>query len=57
MSISPTEWDQPEIQQNYIRMQNEMQTLAGKIGELEQQADEHRCVYTFIFALRCSDLS
>ncbi|GLB34052.1 putative prefoldin subunit [Lyophyllum shimeji] len=35
-----------EIQQNYIRMQNEMQALAGKIGELEQQADEHSLVLT-----------
>jgi len=32
---------QPEIQQSYIRMQNELQGLAGKIGELEQEADEH----------------
>ncbi|KAG5648847.1 hypothetical protein DXG03_000196 [Asterophora parasitica] len=38
--------DQPEIQQNYVRMQNEMQALAGKIGELEQQADEHILVLT-----------
>ncbi|KAG6842053.1 hypothetical protein C0991_003579 [Blastosporella zonata] len=35
-----------EIQQNYIRMQNDMQALAGKIGELEQQADEHSLVLT-----------
>ncbi|KAG6817872.1 hypothetical protein H0H87_001704 [Tephrocybe sp. NHM501043] len=33
-----------EIQQTYVRMQNEMQALAGKIGELEQQADEHGLV-------------
>jgi len=30
-----------EIQQNFGRMQNELQALAGKIGELEQEADEH----------------
>ncbi|KAG6821498.1 hypothetical protein H0H93_000006 [Arthromyces matolae] len=33
-----------EIQQTYNRVQNEMQALAGKIGELEQQADEHSLV-------------
>ncbi|PFH51300.1 hypothetical protein AMATHDRAFT_75028 [Amanita thiersii Skay4041] len=33
-----------EIQQNYVRLQNELQTLAGKIGELEQEADEHGLV-------------
>ncbi|KAF9006606.1 Prefoldin beta-like protein, partial [Cyathus striatus] len=33
-----------EIQQNYVRMQNELQALAGKIGELEQEADEHGLV-------------
>ncbi|KAF9464866.1 Prefoldin beta-like protein [Collybia nuda] len=38
--------DQPEIQQNYVRMQNELQALAGKIGELEQEADEHGLVLT-----------
>ncbi|KAG6878562.1 hypothetical protein C0993_003017 [Termitomyces sp. T159_Od127] len=35
-----------EIQQSYIRIQNELQALAGKIGELEQQADEHSLVLT-----------
>lgn len=34
---------QPEIQQNYIRLQNDLQALARKIGELESEADEHRC--------------
>ncbi|KIY49493.1 hypothetical protein FISHEDRAFT_41036 [Fistulina hepatica ATCC 64428] len=33
-----------EIQQNYTRMQSELQSLAGKIGELEQEADEHGLV-------------
>ncbi|KAH9833713.1 Prefoldin beta-like protein [Rhodofomes roseus] len=33
-----------EIQQNYNRLQNELQTLAGKIGELEQEAEEHALV-------------
>jgi prefoldin subunit 2 len=33
--------DRPEIQQNYNRLQGELQTLAGKIGELEQEAEEH----------------
>ncbi|KAJ7791681.1 Prefoldin beta-like protein [Mycena olivaceomarginata] len=35
-----------EISQNYSRMQNELQGLAGKIGELEQEADEHALVLT-----------
>lgn len=35
---------QPDIQQNYNRLQNELQTFAGKIGELEGEADEHGCV-------------
>ncbi|KAF8730376.1 hypothetical protein AX14_005578 [Amanita brunnescens Koide BX004] len=33
-----------DIQQNFARIQNELQTLAGKIGELEQEADEHGLV-------------
>ena len=40
-----SELDQPEIQQNYIRMQNELQVLARKIGELESEADEHTSVF------------
>ncbi|KAJ7129352.1 Prefoldin beta-like protein [Mycena epipterygia] len=35
-----------EISQNYSRMQNELQALAGKIGELDQEADEHTLVLT-----------
>lgn len=34
-------FDQIEIQQNYSRLQNDLQSLAGKIGELEQEAEEH----------------
>ena len=30
-----------EIQQNYSRLQNELQALASKIGELESEAEEH----------------
>ncbi|KAI0268125.1 Prefoldin beta-like protein [Gloeopeniophorella convolvens] len=30
-----------EVQQTYSRFQNELQTLASKIGELEQEAEEH----------------
>ncbi|KAF8969419.1 Prefoldin beta-like protein [Flammula alnicola] len=33
-----------EIQQNYVRLQNELQALARKIGELESEADEHTLV-------------
>jgi len=35
-----------EIQQNYQRMQSDLQNLARKIGELEQEADEHELVLT-----------
>jgi len=35
-----------EISQNYQRMQSELQGLAGKIGELESEADEHSLVLT-----------
>jgi len=30
-----------EVQQNFSRFQSELQNLATKIGELEQEADEH----------------
>ncbi|TRM68202.1 Prefoldin [Schizophyllum amplum] len=33
-----------EIQQNYSRMQTELQSIAQKIGELESEADEHGLV-------------
>jgi len=33
-----------EIQQNYVRLQNELQALARKIGELESESDEHTLV-------------
>ncbi|KAH9060960.1 Prefoldin beta-like protein [Lactarius vividus] len=39
-SKAPTISDQ-EIQQTYSRFQNDLQTLASKIGELEQEAEEH----------------
>ncbi|KAI9447906.1 Prefoldin beta-like protein [Lactarius indigo] len=39
-SKAPTVSDQ-EIQQTYSRFQNDLQTLASKIGELEQEAEEH----------------
>ncbi|EJF62381.1 Prefoldin beta-like protein [Dichomitus squalens LYAD-421 SS1] len=32
------------IQQQYNRFQNDLQTLASKIGELEQEAEEHNLV-------------
>ncbi|KAF8165569.1 Prefoldin beta-like protein [Crassisporium funariophilum] len=35
-----------EIQQTYVRLQNELQALARKIGELESEADEHSLVLT-----------
>lgn len=33
-----------EIQQNYSNSQSELQALASKIGELEQEAEEHSLV-------------
>ncbi|KAI0677322.1 Prefoldin beta-like protein, partial [Trametes maxima] len=35
-----------ELQQQYNRYQSELQTLASKIGELEQEAEEHNLVLT-----------
>ncbi|PPQ65368.1 hypothetical protein CVT24_011478 [Panaeolus cyanescens] len=34
----------PEIQQTFVRLQNELQALARKIGELESEAEEHTLV-------------
>ncbi|KAI0650519.1 Prefoldin beta-like protein [Trametes meyenii] len=34
------------LQQQYNRYQSELQTLASKIGELEQEAEEHNLVLT-----------
>ncbi|KAM6496077.1 Prefoldin beta-like protein [Amanita muscaria] len=42
-SKEPALTDQ-EIQQTYVRMQNDLQALAAKIGELEQEAEEHGLV-------------
>ncbi|PPQ66585.1 hypothetical protein CVT26_009485 [Gymnopilus dilepis] len=42
----PTPLSDQEIQQNYIRLQNDLQALARKIGELESEADEHSLVLT-----------
>ena len=39
-----TPHDQPEIQQTYTRFQGDLQSLASKIGELEQEAEEHSYV-------------
>ncbi|TEB35738.1 Prefoldin beta-like protein [Coprinellus micaceus] len=33
-----------EIQQKYVGLQNELQSLASKIGELESEAEEHSVV-------------
>jgi hypothetical protein len=33
-----------EVQSNYTRLQNDLQALASKIGELESEAEEHECV-------------
>lgn len=33
-----------EIQQNYSKLQSELQALAQKIGELESEAEEHEYV-------------
>ena len=36
-----------EIQQTYSRFQTDLQTLAAKIGELEQEAEEHVYVRSY----------
>jgi prefoldin subunit 2 len=33
--------DWTEVQQTYSRFQSDLQNLASKIGELEQEAEEH----------------
>jgi prefoldin subunit 2 len=33
--------DRIEVQQTYSRFQSDLQNLASKIGELEQEAEEH----------------
>ncbi|THH05614.1 hypothetical protein EW145_g4668 [Phellinidium pouzarii] len=38
--------NEQELQQNLSRLQNELQALASKIGELESEADEHGLVLT-----------
>ncbi|KAJ7044659.1 Prefoldin beta-like protein [Mycena alexandri] len=43
---APQPLSDQDISQIYSRMQSEMQGLAGKIGELEQEADEHSLVLT-----------
>ncbi|KAI0720341.1 Prefoldin beta-like protein [Cerioporus squamosus] len=41
---APPKLSTQEIQQQYNRYQNELQALASKIGELEQEAEEHNLV-------------
>ena len=43
-----SEPNQLEIQQIYVRLQNELQALARKIGELESEADEHAFVFSIL---------
>lgn len=54
MGYSPLNWDwnylpllsllATEVQVTYTQFQNELQTIASKIGELESEAEEHECV-------------
>lgn len=44
-----------EIQQNYLRLQNELQALARKIGELESEADEHTLVLSTLDQILLED--
>lgn len=39
----------PEVQTAFSRFQNELQTIAQKIGEIESEADEHECVVSDLF--------
>ncbi|RPD66943.1 Prefoldin beta-like protein [Lentinus tigrinus ALCF2SS1-7] len=43
-AAAPPKLSTQEIQQQYNRYQNDLQTLASKIGELEQEAEEHNLV-------------
>ncbi|KII95012.1 hypothetical protein PLICRDRAFT_169712 [Plicaturopsis crispa FD-325 SS-3] len=45
-SKGPPPLSDQDIQQNYSRMQGDLQALAGKIGELEQESEEHALVLT-----------
>jgi len=38
-----------EIQQNYSNFQSDLQALASKIGELEQEAEEYRYAAPLLF--------
>ncbi|KAI0321389.1 Prefoldin subunit-domain-containing protein [Amylostereum chailletii] len=43
-SAAPLPLSDQEVQQTYSRFQNELQSIAAKIGELEQEAEEHLLV-------------
>ncbi|KAH8094849.1 Prefoldin beta-like protein [Cristinia sonorae] len=45
-AAKPPALSMQEIQQTYNRFQGDLQTLANKIGELEQEAEEHTLVLT-----------
>ncbi|EIM85720.1 Prefoldin beta-like protein [Stereum hirsutum FP-91666 SS1] len=45
-AAAPPQLTDQEIQQNFTRLQTELQNIASKIGELEQEADEHGLVLT-----------
>lgn len=43
-----------EVAQQYQARRNELQGIATKIGELEGEADEHRCVPLPSLCLHCT---
>jgi len=45
-ATAPPKLSDQEIQVSFSRLQNELQTLAQKIGELESEAEEHELVLT-----------
>ncbi|KAF9506124.1 hypothetical protein BS47DRAFT_1353278 [Hydnum rufescens UP504] len=45
-ATAPQKLSDQEIQVSFSRLQNELQTLAQKIGELESEAEEHELVLT-----------
>ncbi|TCD67572.1 hypothetical protein EIP91_012269 [Steccherinum ochraceum] len=45
-AAKPPALSMQEIQQNYSRLQGDLSSLANKIGELEQEAEEHSLVLT-----------
>lgn len=49
--------DISELQAQYGNYKNALQQLAQKIGDVEQEAEEHKCVLSFSFPCVAKPLS